>query len=372
MTSHNQFDSTIKSTCRPKISKRSYPCMDDQTPQYSPFSHIQPLPSPLNPAQEPLRPYHGEGSTMIPSRRSSGYDLAPFTSQPLSYPPPGAILTHPSFAQPQPQVISYSQTPQREFSFIFETGRKEPKSKKIKVPKDTKVPTSRQRPVLANKCFKDSNVALTRKAKPPSLNLKDSAKAFMMELDQTTYMPSPPPTAGLLRSRELPVVSDLPPYQTFGQPQNPYVSPRLTLSHRGGPEQPSSSYNYFTTSPLHDYRHESYDHQDSPPLPINAPVPRAPMQAYTPFFEDDLSFPDDDLDGEYEMEIEYNHQSNNAQEGVCHGLGLNLGEKKIEMMDFVPSKPSLALMMSSENDHQSTISRISETNSNLMGLGLSN
>ncbi|WWC92175.1 uncharacterized protein L201_007129 [Kwoniella dendrophila CBS 6074] len=377
-------------------------------------SYLQPHSRPLHSPnfQHPLT----QSASLHPDQRkllnqSNDPSLSPFTHNPLSYPPPGAItsttiVTTPTSAtfsnfppghlkKPQnTQVPQPPQPQQREIKFIFETGRKEPKIRKTKTKDANNQKTSElvTRKVLGNKTVKDPNVS--RKPKPSPLNLKNTSKLPLIDTNISQHVPSPPLTAGLFPSHDLPIVSDTAsPHVSHLHGHNqrrhsgmmmvnqdsPLNSPlRISMQpfNMSYPDKHRHSW-CDTLPPINTPRSATGNFVDgydvSPPLPINAPIPRAPIQAYTPFFEDSLAIPDehydDKMDGEHEMDVEYQHHVtdnvNNPQEAVM-GLGLDLGisrgsdivrpqapsriERK-EMMDFVPRKPSLNMMMSNDQDY---------------------
>ncbi|WVW80949.1 hypothetical protein I302_102940 [Kwoniella bestiolae CBS 10118] len=324
----------------------------------SPFSHVSPLPLPS--------PHYHPQPLPLPLP-------LPFTNHPLPYPPPGAIVApasalhphphpHPQYA-PQQQQQQHYQPPQREIKFIFETGRKEPKTRKITKTKEKDsaqrdiTGCSNGRKVLANKSIKDPNI--TRKPKPSPLNLTKPAKLpLTIDIDHSpaSYMPSPPLTAGLFPSHHLPKIA----------PEYPY-SPQSYHRHFPHSQQVLPPIETFRSVNMIEGFGSSSLPGDSPPLPINAPIPKAPIQTYTPFFEDSLEFQEHEYDhseedGEYEMEVE-------VEVGPNMGLGLDLGEERREMMDFVPRKPSLDIMMHDEEVELD--SEVTTTRSGIgMGLGL--
>ncbi|WWC65170.1 uncharacterized protein I303_107784 [Kwoniella dejecticola CBS 10117] len=420
MVSHptNTNTSTItvtntNSNSNTRNNKRQYPSNENGN---SPFSHVAPCPLPLpsifasalqHPYPYPYSHAHAhryhDPSIRNPDRgreRSPGerhpplYTAPPFTSNPLSYPPPGAIVSPSSATQPsftyQPHQHRFQQQqqtqPQREIKFIFETGRKEPKAKKFKPPKDAARGSSTEgRKILTSKSVKDPNIAANRRPKPAPLNFDKPPAKQMMGLDHSTHMPSPPLTAGLLPHRELPQVSDYPPYEDYIRPSvnvDSYRFPVATTLHRGNTHGPAHR-QHDTRPPtmLMTMNVSRSDPFESPPLPIDAPIPKAPLQAYTPVFEDgNRSFLDDDPDGEHEMEIDFAYQPSTDAVGL--GLGLELGlrvelddaENK-EMMDFIPRKPSLTFMMDSDSsdrdvdDEVEVVATPSERRG-LIGLGL--
>ncbi|WWD08369.1 hypothetical protein V865_006481 [Kwoniella europaea PYCC6329] len=330
-----------------RINKRTHSSIssfssDDMTITNSPFSHTHALAHP----------------------HQSGFNPSPFTNHPLPYPPPGAIVGPTSTHNHSHAPAQFTQQPQREIKFIFETGRKEPKCRKLSKPKDKERENGKEitggRKVLANKSMKDPNI--TRKSKPTPLNLKQTAKSPFAQPESQSHMPSPPLTARPFTSHcPLPKVDYEYPYSPCTQRLS--IPAPIQDYHRHLPQShrlvlPSIDH-FQSIDPPHGHGLHPFE-DGSPPLPIDAPIPRAPLQAYTPFFEDTLSFPE--VQEEDEMDVDVDQR----REALIMGLGLDLGmgERQKEMMDFVPRKPSLDLMMHDQEEMDM------DNRGNVTGLGL--
>ncbi|WRT70606.1 uncharacterized protein IL334_007604 [Kwoniella shivajii] len=292
-------------------------------------------------------------------QQQHSYHPSPFTSHPLPYPPPGTIIAPGPVFQQNHYARPFSSSGDgtgnengKEIQFIYETGRKEPK-----IPRKTKsnkrADTGRK--VLANKTTKDLN--LSTRARPVPLDLKKPTKLPSLD-DYTSHMPSPPPTA---RAFTLPILPKISIYNDEIRHPSPLTrAHQLDTAYNTSPNismDPSGPLcragNDYWRSEV--YRNSYEAHTVSSPLPIDAPIPKAPHQAYTPFFEDALMFHNHDADGEYEMDLDDSLSSSNVvtpTEGLGIGLGLDLGERRVEreMMNFVPMKPSVDVMM----DHSDT------------------
>ncbi|KAK8850448.1 hypothetical protein IAR55_004366 [Kwoniella newhampshirensis] len=155
------------------------------------------------------------------------------------------------------------------------------------------------------------------------------------------------------------------PSATTSSYTRPTPYPGLSRSRTISSDHESSPFLHHSRT---DPRSHSRDQQQQPPLPYDAPPPRAPITSHTAVFEDALSTPYFDSDEEMLLDVHDDESTWAAKMTAAKGLGLGL-----DLANFTPRKPSVALLTSPErevNDDSPATAQDTRGEGAVMGLGL--
>ncbi|WWD20631.1 hypothetical protein CI109_105107 [Kwoniella shandongensis] len=339
--------------------------------------------------------------------------VLPFTSAPLPYPPPGALVRGPALTNTFLGVQHYDSQPTRLMQRDGgkhqhgNTSRRHGYHERPSGPELAAVTTSGHSPFkscvslnahhetrrndiwtsptlqrsirghcsngyhpslaidrmpFADKLGRNQNLLLPSptlhtRAKAVSMHVKDVAHRANTHEDRPTssYRQAPAPVSPLSSSKTKhravhyvyePEPASHAPLRVNLQANSTssYIRPS-PYSHSGRHHKYARSESNTPSSSQSQSRSQSAELGHMSPLPINAPLPRAPINKCVAVFEDALSIPDfedDDHEMEFDLYDEHEHKGEPTSSGTV-GLGLGI---ELNMVHFTPRKPSVSLLTS--------------------------